>query len=328
MPHSSGGGSSGGGFHSSGSSGGGGSSYRSSRTYFPGSTCYVYYDSRFRPHALFTNVDPASRKKTGIGGFVFLGIFALAPIAVILLSGFHNPKKISTDYPSSFKVVDNTSVISAEEEEALLDTFHQFYEVTGVSPSLVTIKNADWKASYASLSGYSYDLYLNMFKDESHWLFVYADDDGNKGKYNYELMQGNDTDPALSQKTIYAIGNGISVNLEDSSCSIGKAFDDAIKSAIPKAMESYFEVDPGAWVFTAFWEAVVAFLIGTSIIGSIRNKNLSKAVKAPKELVKKSCEYCGNEYYEGTLERCPKCGALLKTPTYASFEEEDEAKVK
>lgn len=332
MPHSSGGFSSGGGSHGGSSGGHGsssGSSYRTSRTYFPGSSCYIYYDGHFRPHTLFTNVDPSARGRRGIGSYIVLGIAALIPLGILIFTGIHNPKKLPSDYPTTITIEDTTDAFTPQEEEKLKASFSAFFDKTGICPGLVTVHNSDWKGQgYQNLVGYGLAKYRSMYHtvdptDESHFLMVYSDDDGKKTNYNYEGIQGNNTDPILTPRVNERFTNTLYGYVKDPSISLADAFNQTFEYITPTIMDSYFHVKTGVLVFSIIWEGMLAFALISTIVGGIRNQQLSKAVKAPnegKDLVKKKCPYCDTEYYEGTITQCPRCGAILSEPDYSSFD--------
>ena len=318
MPHSSGGGSSGGGFHSSSSSSS--PSTRYSNRPFPGAMCYVYYDSAFRPRTIYTNVDPTKQKRNRVGLYIGLAAFLLVPGAIIPIAGFHNPQKIATDYSTTMYVRDDLNVISESEETTLRATFQEFLDLSGVSPSVVTIQTSTWKnGHYASLTDYAYDKYLAMFNDESHWLIVYSADDTAKTNWAFEGMQGNNTDPALMAYTTDGFNKTLYEEL-GSNATVGAALNHAFRAILPTMMQSRFYVEPGLWIFMGLWEAGVVAAIVITIVQGKRAKLVQSAVKVEGQPKMAKCEHCGNDYYEGTVTKCPKCGADITHPHYAHFE--------
>ncbi|MCR5349002.1 MAG: hypothetical protein K6E59_05305 [Bacilli bacterium] len=307
MPHSSGGGSSGGGSHG-GSGGSGAPATRTSSRPFPGAHCYVYYDRFGNGRTLYTNADPKTARKQSITSLIVLGIATLVPAAVIPMAGFHNPHKIDTGYSSTLRIEDGLDVLTQAEEDGLKDTFRLFYERSGVTPAFVSIHNDLWKGHYSSLEGYAYDKYLSMFQDESHWLLVYAADDGNKTNWAFEGMQGNDTDPALTVRTTTTF-NQEAVNYLNGTYSVGESFLHAFASVGDTMMESYFEVDRGVWIFCAIWEAITLTLFVTTLVKTIQEAPLKTAKRFDGEIITRKCPYCGHEYFQGTVDRCPSCQA-------------------
>ena len=139
MPHSSGGGSHGGGshggsHHSSHSHGGSGRSSRHVRsTYFPDARRYVYYDHH-RPVYVYAD----------------------------------HPHKLPQNYDYKIVVEDKANVLGNTAE--LRNSLVAFYNRTGISPAVITVENSDWQGYYSDFENYAYDLYVNHFTDESHWL--------------------------------------------------------------------------------------------------------------------------------------------------------------
>ena len=320
MPHSSGGGSSGGGFHG-GSGSSGGSSHRTSSRPFPGAYCYVYFDSRGRSRAIYTNADPR-KSKPKIGPYILMGVLLLVPAVIIPLVGNHNPKKLPTDYDTSIRIQDDLHVLSEQELPELNTTFAKFFDLSGICPSFVSISNGTWRGHYSSLQNYAYDKYINSFKDESHWLLVYSSDDAKKTNYYFEGMQGNDTDGVLTGRVTEQFTRTCLNYLSDPSVSVGKAINDAMASMLPTLMEHSFYVEPSLWVFMAIWEAGIALSTVFVIIGDVRMSRIKNATKVEGQPKKMRCEGCGYEYYDGTIEVCPKCGHDVSHPHYAHFENE------
>ncbi len=322
MPHSSGGGSSGGGFHSGSSSG---PSYRTSRHPFPGAYCYVYYDNYGRARTIYTNQDPKTAKKTAIGTYILFGLLALAPAAIIPLAGNHNPTKLKTDYDHTIYVQDNLHVLNEAEETKLRDTFQKFFDLSGICPGLISINNAAWKGHYSSLENYAYNAYLSAYKDESHWLIVYAADDGAKTNWGFEGMQGNDTDNILTKQVTDAFNKTCYDGLSGNTYTVAEAIDASFQSIMPTLMDHTFYVEPGIWVVCGVWEVGIAVCIVSVILTGIRNKNLKNATKIEGTPNRKKCPHCGNEYIEGTIDRCPKCQAFIDDgPKYAHYLKDGE----
>lgn len=200
MPHSSGGGSHGGGSHggSHGSHGshGGRSGPRISRTHFAGARRYSYYrhgqqryfyaDKNFKPGFSWGRLLLIFFYLP----FYFLGFSMLKPALKIL------PK----NYDHTIIIKDEANVIN--DEAALKKELERFRDKTGVTPSVVTVHNETW-ANYGRLEEYAYDRYLREFDDEMHWLIVYSEPIDPDPKFNnwfWEGMQGNDTDPVITEE--------------------------------------------------------------------------------------------------------------------------------
>lgn len=311
MPHSSGGGSSGGGGTYSGSSSyGGGSSQRYSRTYFPDSDCYYYYDRRNR---LVTYFVPHGFVPTGKPNFliyIFILIFMAVGGGTFFFSSYSNPKKLDTNYDTTIVIQDNLNVINEHEEELLNSAFHTFVQKSGITPSLVTIDYNDWTGHYSTISDYAFDKYVSMFKDESHWLLVYSQKQEDKNRI-FEGMQGNDTDGVLTVYKTKEFNQNLYDYLSDSSLSVGQSIIKAFDQMIPTLMDKSFHVELQTIIFVSVWEAICLTILVFAIIGDSRNKKLKTAAKFEGKPTRKKCEYCDSEYIEGTIDRCPNCGAFL-----------------
>lgn len=314
MPHSSGGGSSGGGFHSGGSSSSG-PSYRTSSRYFPGSTCYVYYGRQGRLRTVYTNGPVKQTKKSVITSFVLLGVMMAAGGAVAFFGGYHNPSKLSTDYSTTITIQDDTNVLSESEETTLKNTFNEFFTVSGICPSILTVDNSVWSSHYASLEGYAYDAYLARFNDESHWLIVYSDIGGTFVNWAFEGMQGNDTDKVLTTRVTDQFDKSLYESLS-AKTPVGESINSAFRLIMPNLMDTYFQLEFGLIIFLVIWESLLTIAVVSTILQTIRNKGLQNAVKIDGKAEIKKCPFCGNEYVPGTVVRCPKCGGMLNLDAF------------
>lgn len=111
-----------------------------------------------------------------------------------------------------------------------------FYNRTGISPAVITVENSDWQGYYSDLENYAYDLYVNHFADESHWLIVYSTPDGYSSSdgfedWYWEGMQGNDTDDVLTKSVTNSFNDELQKNLTARtrytvSSAISTSFDD------------------------------------------------------------------------------------------------------
>lgn len=180
MPHSSGGGSHGGGSHHSSSShssshrsssGGGSSRIRTSRTYFPGARRFVYYRNGV-PNYVYSDTDLSKGpSKLRFLMLIFYVPFVLAAFLMIFTS-FGVPEKLKVDYNSQIVIQDDANVLG--DTTKLSDALEDFFNTTGISPAVMTVYNSDWEDNYTNLEKYAYELYVNRFYDEKHWLIVYS----------------------------------------------------------------------------------------------------------------------------------------------------------
>lgn len=93
-------------------------------------------------------------------------------LSISIKNAFGFAKPLSTNYDHKVIVEDNCGVI--DNERALRESFSRFYQRTGITPSIITVHDEDWKDHYSSLENYAYEKYVKTFNDESHWLFLYS----------------------------------------------------------------------------------------------------------------------------------------------------------
>ena len=314
MPHSSGGGSHGGGFHSGSS--GSGSSSRSSSRYFEGSHRYVYYYHN-RPYYYYSDAKPPETKTSLKMMAIVCAVIAAIISVAILLMGYRHPKKLKTDYEAVPYVEDRIDVMTDAEEAKLTETLEDFLKLTGIAPVIVTEDNASWQGYYTDLEQYAYDLYVNSFPDEKHWLVVYtqpaAADDGFVDWY-WQGMQGDDTDGILDTDHTDAFGRVLQRSLTDNThYSIYEAFDKAFSDMIPSIMEAGLESGTIATMILADFVMLIITIIG--LISTVRDNRKVGAIRCQtdkEQPMEDTCEYCGGVYVHGIHLSCPHCGAPIK----------------
>ena len=327
MPHSSGGGSSGGGFHSSsGSSHSSSSSSSSSRISsrpFVGATTYVYYSKGHEPRLMYTNGQPLGSLKSSIISLAITSFILLTVLLFLGFSGFHNPRKVSTNYNTSIVIHDNNGVLSTEEFSSITETFNDFLDKTGISPSLLTV-NEEYVSNPDDLEVYAYDEYLKYFSDEKHWLIVYYSSKNTaKDNWAFEGMQGNDTDNVLTEDVTYRFDRVMYASLHEEDASLYKALTRSFDEIMPTIMDKSYHLDAMQIFVGLFVGAIFTFFIVSQIISLNSQKKLQKAVKIPtKEPELKKCLYCESSYYTGTIDHCPNCGAPVEFPKTKSEEDE------
>ena len=217
MPHSAGGGSHGGGFHSSGSHGSSGKS-RISRTYFHGARRYRRHYLNGRPDDyIYAREIP---NKTNIFSLIITGIVG-AFFVFAATFGIINvyPSKLKTQYMDAPAIHDDINVIDDEEEAELQNTINDYCELTGICPVIYTVYSEDWN-DMTDLESYTYNKYIDNFKDEQHLVIVYsipenqADLTGGIPDYEWHIVQGDDTDKLLSETVITRFGRSVQNNFE------------------------------------------------------------------------------------------------------------------
>ena len=320
MPHSSGGGSHGGGFHG-GSHGGSGT--RMSRSYFAGATRYIYYWHGV-PNEIFSNTDLKKNAASTRGAMTFFAVMFMGMITLVfMLEAFHYPNKLETDYDTAIYISDHANVMTVEEEGRLMESLIRFQDETGITPYVCTVYDYDW-SDKSNLEDYAYDLYVERFKDEKHWLIVYSvPDESSSEDWSWEGMQGDDTDPILGDRETKMFGRELTDLLENNrdlspAGAIARTFDDTT----PEMMRQYT-----IWGFVIAGcvaaAAGAAAVVLIQIFGrkSARKYETAITVERNEVLKQQNCDYCGGIYVEGHHTTCPHCGAQL--PFIAPVFEQD-----
>ena len=169
--------------------------------------------------------------------------------------------------------------------------------------------------NYSDLENYAYDLYVNHFADESHWLIVYSTPDGYSSSdgfedWYWEGMQGNDTDDVLTKSVTNSFNDELQKNLTARtrytvSSAISTSFDDLT----PTVMKSKVN-----WTMLFTSIAILAFvcLHACLMIGiNPKARKYAKAKPCSDAAQEKACEYCGYTYVVDTCTECPHCGAPI-----------------
>lgn len=322
MPHSSGGGSHRGGSHrrSSHSS----RSYRSGSTsairhrvrtsYFPGARRYAYMHND-RSEYVYADYDITKKRSP-------LRLLALIFYIPFIITLYHiakdsilPPKKLSTDYNTAIVIKDNINVLG--DTGKLKSSLEAFYNKTGISPAVFTVHNEDWQDNYNRLENYAYDLYVNAFLDERHWLIVYSEPKEPDASFNdwyWEGMQGDDTSDILTEGKAYDFNKRLQRYLTDDSKSVSEAISLAFDEFTPEIMHNNF--DPALLIillsFLGFICIHAFFMVFYDPNRKYRNAQEIPLETSAEEPHEEKCPYCGAVYISGTTARCPNCQALLE----------------
>lgn len=325
--HSSGGGSYSGGSHSSG--GGGAARFRRSRTPFSGSHRYVYYRHR-KPRYYYSDAsDPGVFAPVGmtvVGVLIKLMVFftAVLPLflfgIICLVPAFLGNSKITADYNDELIIVDDAEVLGNDTGD-LLSAMEALRDQTGVAAAVITVNNESWEDYYSSIANYAYDLYVNSFSDEYHWLIVYSEPETPDADFNdwyWEGMQGDDTDSILTDSVVDGFTDSLQEYLTARTrYTVAEAFAQAFEDATVLCQESP-KIDkdllvPGIWCTLAAVIIVAVMLSSTK--RNIEMRAMSKAQRIPEEYkaqpVEIKCDYCDGIYVRGVTQ-CPHCGAPAK----------------
>ncbi|MBR6959117.1 MAG: hypothetical protein IKH76_01420, partial [Clostridiales bacterium] len=275
------------------------------------------YGSDNKPEFLYANMDVT---KVGSGAKGLLWLILFVPLLIFLILGFSKtmfdiPVKLGS-YPDTKIVIDDrTGILSPVEEENLRDKFEVFQYKTNITPAMITVNNEDWNKNYTSLENYAYDLYVNTFDDESHWLFVYSQPVNKTSGFvdwYWEGMQGDLTDKILTPGKTTRFNNNVQRKLLKDDYTVGDAFAEAVNELSGTVME-----------VNVNWFLMPFALIALGIVGlcaffvidyhPFRAKKFRKMVDCSGEVIRQeACEYCGGTYVVGHHTSCPYCAAPVR----------------
>lgn len=338
MPHSSGGGSHSGGSHSSHSSSshhssGGGSHRGGSHSSYQKPIVVTSPTRGYSRYAFYRNGGiryEYIKDKPEHASPVFWIIYAVSVLPFIIMACMCMSSFVQVikpldpaTYNSVVQIEDYADYLTDAEEADLLETFTAFRDKTGIACDLVTCRNEDWQNNYDNMEPYAYDLYVNRWSDESHWLFVYSEpeeipEDGFVDWY-WEGMQGNDTDILLPASVVDEFTEILHRAITDRGLSVGRAWIMSMTELMTTMKTSGLYVPP-AVIFPA---AIFAFIF-MHVCGMIVNTVKSERKEA--RLIEKrkdggimlvdipledTCTYCGGVYIHGKHLNCPHCGASI-----------------
>ena len=243
---------------------------------------------------------------------IFFGLF-------MVYCSSATPSKLALDYEKTeVSVSDYLGVFSDEESDALIGIMEEFQGKTGITPVLYTTGNEDWIVHYSSLENYAYDVYVNNFEDERHWLLVYtADSNQGAGEFSnwyWESMAGDDTSEIIDEKTADSFGSVVQKELTAATrYSTSDAFYDGFQKILPDIMGR--RVDGEGVFLGILFAGSGLFTFLRVLTASATAKQQSKAVKmddATAQVQEDVCEYCKGIYVHGLHTSCPHCGAPIQ----------------
>ena len=271
MAHRSGGGSHSGGHHGGGhrSSGGRGGSSGPiySKRPFYNSRRFRYYDRNGVERYLYGSEMPRKMSIFSlivsllpITPFILIGIFTL----VYPLFSLGAPKPLDPVYESTgVHIMDKAGVI--DNEGSLENVLQEFEKHTGISPYIMTVYDDEWK-HYNELWEYAYYIYINTFSDEQHFLIVYSEPENAAEldfvDWSWEAIQGDDTDPILTESKVDRFGEHLHDNLLRNNLSVGEAFELAFEESLTYMMKSDTGNDASVFfLFGVIWNAFVLIFV-------------------------------------------------------------------
>lgn len=295
MPHSSGGGSHGGGSHGGsfgGHGGGSGGGPRVSSRPFRGAKRYMYYDRKGNERYVYsTSMPRAESKFTFILGllvfipFIYFGFF----MSFKASESFFPPAKLKPSYvENQIHISDGADLI--DNEIILEDTLNSFEDITGICPYIMTVYDSDWQGKYSTLERYAYSLYVNNFNDEQHLLIVYSEpenaDELDFVDWSWEGMQGDDTDPILTESKFDVFREDLQKNLMKDSVPVGDAFNNAFTKSLGYMMDIRIDSNAvGIILFMLIWNLIIVSAIVASVKSFIVGNREYKEVGGMRQLL-------------------------------------------
>lgn len=323
-----GGGSSSGGSHghssssssSHSSSSGGGSSVRTS-TSTPFYGCYnrSYYDRRGHYHTFYTS-DRYYGTRSGwsfgiIFALLFITIHMLIMIGSFGMTAIDFGGKVKGD-SSKIQIVDNTNMLTEQEENKVSQLFEKVYDKSGM-PVVLYTTDYEWKNHRDSMQVYSEVIYYEQFNDENSMVIVFSSEKiGDYLDYEYGFYCGDNTVKCLKDEDFDNLIDDFYVGLIRNNNNIAAALENSFDNCMN---------DLGKTKINFSSLGIVALLLGfysifyIAILGGMKKKNqVYKYFKQnPDKLDEKpmttllKCPSCGGS---NTLseEKCPYCGTVLK----------------
>lgn len=321
MPHSSGGGSHGGGSHGGhhSSSGGSGSNRSRSNTYFNGAKRYVYYKNK-KPVYYYSDIEitpeyiKKRKKQWNLANFGLIAFYSIFYISMFFSAVYVVPHKLSSECTDPNVIIDTTDIISDSEEKQMMAQLDEFRNTTGISVTILTVNDEEWFDNYYTLENYAYDYYLATLSDEKNWLIVYSEPESytDFNDWKWEGMQGDDTDPILTEPSTkkftnemhkniskYGFANAVTVTFDYYNDIVMKPTFDIVTLIIATLVICLH----GGIFFLVFW-----LVFGSQI--KIDEKSI-KLADPQATYIEDKCSYCDGLFLHGIHTSCPHCGAAL-----------------
>ncbi|MDY5576118.1 MAG: hypothetical protein SPF70_01365 [Lachnospiraceae bacterium] len=334
MPHSGGGGSHGGGSHGGSHSSGGSRSSkpRISNSYFSGSNRYVYYLNN-RPHYYYAqrpykaNEEAKTLLIFGIVWLVFSTVLVMAFVKI------DNGGKLPLDYDNEIVIDDEAYMI--DDKERLVEYLEDFQEKSGVTVGVVTRNSYDtYLGDDCELQ--SYNCYVTMWDDESHWLIYYVGDEKDRSdNWEWNLMCGDDCVRVLSYaqedkftekfhrylvaSSRYSFEDCIIKSLSELQIDTGKKLVYRDGVSVNGVSSGGEKVSILSGIFLSIFPIIGLIFISLGIGMLMKKKSQEQIAKenayrmpsATAGVVEETCKYCDGVYIVGTVISCPHCGAPI-----------------
>ncbi len=206
----------------------------------------------------------------GVGCLVaFLIVFMLFFIPFII--GFFSVVKERTGTPERLTaychsreshITDRAEVINNTSE--LEESLRTFEKKTGICPYVITVYNDDWVGGFED---YSFNLYSSLFgTNEDRFLIVYSEpENGSQSQFNdwyWEAIQGDNTDPVITEKKFDKFKTELQAYLEDSNNTCGTA----MKKAFDHSGDYFMEANGSSGVVPLIIVGVIFILIPVLVL--------------------------------------------------------------
>ncbi len=281
MPHGSGGGSHSGGSHGSRShSSSHRSSYRPPRPPRPPRYHHNYYNTSYYGHSYPPPPPPSSPPlqpqdlgSTIVGVILSLPFLAIGCFLIYMaLQSFFPCTPLKMDYEThNICIEDNARILDKDTADMaqLNANLKSFKDKTGIEPYIITVYDSEWQDKYDNLGNYAYDLYVNRFSDEKHFLIVYSEPENADEllfvNWSWEGMQGNETDSIITAEKLDRFREDLQEYLTRSTVTTTQAFGRTFENSLKYIM------NPTPDYRTALIKGVFALLfliVGFSILRS------------------------------------------------------------
>ena len=317
MPHSSGGGSSHGGSHRSSRSSNA-ANMRFGNRFYPGANRYVYYRNGAPQYYFSDRTYTRETAKKGKISTIISNIFMIFWSVILTVFGFNSlPHKVKLDYNTDILIIDSARLLTDTEEAEMEEAFRSFQNKTGVTPAFFTINIKELKNKGGNLHNYAYNLYINTFDDEKHWLVVYCKDNV-ENTWSWEGMIGDDCGGIITTDLENEFTKQMQKNLQNDSKTLSAAVTDTFDQIGKKAGKISGSKIP-TLLFAFAGGGLILFTAVKTIIRKTKENpeddpriNSVQCPTAEAEPETAKCEYCGGTYVAGVHINCPHCGASIE----------------
>ena len=225
------------------------------------------------------------------------------------------PHKVKTDYDTEIVISDSARLLSGAEEVEMRNAFISFRDKTGVTPAFFTISDSELQRHGGDLYKYSYNLYVDTFNDEKHWLVVYCIGDDNE-YWAWEGIIGDDCGSIITTDLENEFTNLLQNNLKSDPDKVSSSVINAFETIGGKSAKIKLNQIP---IFTFVLGGFFIYTAVRKVISFSKQKveddpriNSVQCPTAEKEPETAKCQYCGGEFVVGVHIKCPHCGAPIE----------------